>query len=238
MKNNPLKNNTILYEDNHLIIVNKNAGDIVQGDKTGDKPLSEKVKEYIKIKYNKPGNVFLGTVHRIDRPTSGIVIFAKTSKALARLNEMFQKKEIQKTYWAVVKNKPPQKEGNITSYLLKNEKRNKSVAYAHEYKKAKLATLDYKVIYEFKNYYLLEVLPKTGRHHQIRVQLSTINCPIKGDVKYGFDRPNLDASIHLHARKVEFKHPVKNTLLKIIANPAKKDPLWKEASTVFANEFE
>lgn len=224
---------TILYEDNHIIAVNKRSSDIIQGDKTGDKPLNEIVKEYLKIKNEKPGDVFLGTVHRIDRPVSGVVIFAKTTKALVRLNRMFQDKEIQKTYWAVVKNKPQKNEGHLSHYLLKNQKKNKSFAYSHEFKDAKKAELTFKLIYSYQNYYLLEVTPLTGRHHQIRVQLSTIGSPIKGDLKYGDKRSNLDASIHLHARSIQFIHPVKNKPIEIVANPNKKDPLWKEAADIF-----
>tara|TARA_Y100000589_G_scaffold110243_1_gene104794 strand:+ start:51535 stop:52332 length:798 start_codon:yes stop_codon:yes gene_type:complete len=228
-----LRNLKVLYEDNHIIAVNKRSGDIVQGDKTGDTPLSDIVKTFLKKKYDKPGEVFLGTTHRIDRPVSGVVIFAKTSKALARLNEMFQNKEIQKTYWAVVKNEPPQKQDTVQHYLLKNERQNKSYAYSHEYKTAKLSSLTYKIIFRFQNYFLLEITPHTGRHHQIRTQLAQIGCPIKGDVKYGFNRPNIDGSIHLHARKIEFIHPVKKTPLVIEASPDKRDPLWKEATAVF-----
>jgi len=228
-----LRNLKVLYEDNHIIAVNKRAGDIVQGDKTGDTPLSDIVKQFLKQKYDKPGEVFLGTVHRIDRPVSGVVIFAKTGKALARLNQMFQDKKIQKTYWAVVKNKPPKNQDTIEHYLLKNERQNKSYAYSHDYNNAKPSNLTYRIIHTFQNYFLLEITPHTGRHHQIRTQLSQIGCPIKGDVKYGFNRPNIDGSIHLHARKIEFIHPVKNTLLIIEASPDKRDPLWKESTAVF-----
>ncbi len=219
---NPIE---VLYEDNHIIAVNKRPSDIVQGDKTGDTPLSEFVKQYIKEKYNKPGDVFLGTVHRIDRPVSGIVLFAKTSKALARLNQLFQSKEIQKTYWAVVKNKPPNKNGNLIHYLKKNEEKNMSKAFDKETSGALRSELDYELVYSSDNFHLLEIKPHTGRHHQIRVQLSKIGCPIKGDVKYGFDRGNKDASIHLHARKVEFIHPVKNEPIVIVANPP-NEVLW------------
>ncbi|HRG58356.1 MAG TPA: RluA family pseudouridine synthase [Bacteroidia bacterium] len=215
----------VLYEDNHIIAINKKSGDIVQGDKTGDKPLSDYVKDYIKVKNNKPGEVFLGTVHRIDRPVSGIVLFAKTSKALARLNEMFQKKEITKTYWAVVKNKPPQKEGKLEHFLLKDEARNKSKAHVNQVKNSLPSTLEYSVIASSDKYFLLEINPHTGRHHQIRAQLSAISCPIKGDVKYGAERQNNDASIHLHARKVSFIHPVKKENITIVAAPP-KDNLW------------
>lgn len=217
----------VLYEDNHIIAVNKRPSDIVQGDKTGDTPLSEFVKQYIKEKYNKPGDAFLGTVHRIDRPVSGIVLFAKTGKALARLNQMFQSKEIQKTYWAVIKNKPVKESGKLIHYLIKNEVKNMSKAFEKETQGALRSELDYKLICSLDNYHLLEVRPQTGRHHQIRVQLSKIGCPIKGDLKYGFDRSNKDASIHLHARKIEFIHPIKKETIVIIANPP-KEILWNE----------
>lgn len=219
----------VLYEDNHIIAVNKKSSDIVQGDKTGDKPLNEIVKTFLKEKYQKPGEVFLGTVHRIDRPVSGVVIFAKTSKALERLNKMFNEKTVQKTYWAIVKNKPENNEGKLVHYLIKNEQKNKSTAYLKEVANSKKSELVYKIIYQFNNYYLLEIKPLTGRHHQIRVQLSAMGCPIKGDLKYGFNRSNTDASISLHARKVEFIHPVTKEPVTIIAPPNVADPLWKEA---------
>jgi 23S rRNA pseudouridine1911/1915/1917 synthase len=215
----------ILFEDNHIIAVNKRPSDIVQGDKTGDKPLSEIVKDYIKEKYSKPGDVFLGTVHRLDRPVSGIVLFAKTSKALSRLNEMFRTKEIQKTYWAVVKNKPPQASGKLIHWLIKNEQTNKSKAHQKEVNGSLKSELDYKIITSSDNYHLLEINPQTGRHHQIRVQLSSMGCPIKGDIKYGFNRTNSDASIHLHARAIEFLHPVKKEPVRITANPP-NESLW------------
>jgi len=217
----------VLYEDNHIIAINKKPSDIVQGDKTGDTPLSEFVKKYIKEKYNKPGEVFVGTVHRIDRPVSGIVLFAKTSKALARLNQLFQTKEIKKTYWAVVKNKPAKNEGNLVHYLRKNEAKNISKAFEKETPGALRSELDYQLIATSDNYYLLEINPHTGRHHQIRVQLSAMGCPIKGDVKYGFNRGNKDASIHLHARKIEFLHPVKKEKVIIVAPPP-NEALWNE----------
>lgn len=217
----------VLYEDNHIIAVNKKPSDIVQGDKTGDVPLSEFVKKYLKEKYNKPGEVFVGTVHRIDRPVSGIVLFAKTSKALARLNQLFQTKEIQKTYWAIVKNKPAENSGNLVHYLKKNEAKNISKAYNNEVAGGLRSELDFKIIAHSDNYFLLEINPHTGRHHQIRVQLSAIECPIKGDVKYGFHRGNKDASIHLHARKIEFIHPVKKEKIIIVAPPP-EEVLWKE----------
>jgi 23S rRNA pseudouridine1911/1915/1917 synthase len=207
----------VLYEDNHLIAVNKRSGDIVQGDKTGDKPLNEIVADYLKEKYNKPGDAFVGTIHRIDRPVSGVVIFAKTSKALTRMNAQFQEKDVQKTYWAVVKNQPPHQFETVTHHLLRNRQKNKSFAYAHKYKDSKESSLKYEIIKRLDRYFLLEITPFTGRHHQIRVQLSTLGFPIKGDVKYGFDRTNSDASIHLHARKVRFEHPVTKESIEIIA---------------------
>ena len=214
------KNNLqVLYEDNHIIAVNKRPGDIVQGDKTGDKPLSEVVKEYIAEKYNKPGNVYLGVVHRLDRPTSGIVVFARTSKALPRLNKLFANKEAQKTYWAVVKNKPPKDSEMLTHWLKRNPKQNKSYAHIKEVPDSKKAILEYQILKALDNYYLLEVLLHTGRHHQIRSQLSFIGSVIKGDLKYGADRSNKDGSIHLHARKLTFVHPVKKESLTIIAPP-------------------
>ena len=213
------KNNLkVLFEDNHLIVINKQSGDIVQGDKTGDKPLSEIVKEYIKDKYNKPGNVFLGVVHRLDRPTTGIVVFARTSKALERFNNMLRNKEVKKTYWAVVKNKPAITTDTLTGYLRKNSKNNKSTSYSTHIEGSKKATLHYKLLKSLNNYHLLEVNLETGRHHQIRCQLSSIGSPIKGDLKYGFDRSNNDASIHLHARKIEFKHPVTKEITVITAS--------------------
>jgi len=215
----------ILFEDNHLIAVNKKPSEIVQGDKTGDEPLSEKVKQYIREKYNKLGEAYLGVAHRIDRPVSGVVIFAKTSKALSRLNEMFRDKEVKKTYWAVVKNKPNPESGHLVHYLKKNEQKNMSRAYDKEIEGSLKSELDYKILFSSDNYHLLELNPQTGRHHQIRVQLSAIACPIKGDVKYGFKRGNDDASIHLHARQTEFIHPVKKESITIIANPP-DEVLW------------
>jgi len=215
----------ILFEDNHIIIVNKRVGDIVQGDKTGDKPLSEVVKSYIKDKYNKPGNVYLGVVHRLDRPTTGLVIFAKTSKVLPRLNALFVTKDINKTYWAVVKNMPPKTEDTLIHWLKKNPKNNKSSAFIKEVKDSKKAILHYKLLQKLDNYFLLEVDLETGRHHQIRSQLSSIGCPIKGDLKYGFDRSNPDGGIHLHARHITFIHPVKNENISITA-PLPDDPIW------------
>ena len=216
----------VLYEDNHIIVVNKRAGDIVQGDKTGDTPLSEIVKAYIKNKYNKPGNVYLGVVHRLDRPTTGLVLFSKTSKALPRLNKLFAEKKAKKTYWALVKNEPPKGEDRLIHWLKKNPKNNKSTAYDNEIDGSKKAILNYKVINRLDTFFLLEIDLETGRHHQIRCQLSKIGCPIKGDLKYGFARSNKDASISLHARKLEFLHPVKKELLRISA-PLPKDKLWQ-----------
>ena len=215
----------ILLEDNHIIVINKRVGDIVQGDKTGDKPLSEVVKEYIKNKYNKPGEVFLGVVHRLDRPTTGIVVFAKTSKALERLNKMFSERATQKTYWAVVKNKPPKNEDNLIHFLKRNEKNNTSKAHLKEVPDSKKASLDYKIIKELNNYFALEINLHTGRHHQIRAQLQAIGCPIKGDLKYGFDRSNPDGGIHLHARKLHFIHPVSKEEITVIA-PTPKEVIW------------
>ncbi|AXT53713.1 RluA family pseudouridine synthase [Aquimarina sp. BL5] len=215
----------VLYEDNHLIIVNKRAGDIVQGDKTGDKPLSEIVKEYIAEKYDKPGAVYLGVVHRLDRPTSGIVVFARTSKALPRLNKLFANKEAKKTYWAVVKNTPPKENDTLIHWLKRNPKQNKSYAHKNEVPDSKKAILDYQIIKKLDNYCILEVDLHTGRHHQIRSQLSSIGSVIKGDLKYGADRSNKDGSIHLHARKLSFIHPVKKEPLTVIAPPP-SDPIW------------
>jgi len=220
------KNNLqILYEDNHIIIINKRAGDIVQGDKTGDTPLSDIVKEYIKVKYNKPGNVYLGVVHRIDRPTTGLVIFAKTSKALSRLNKMLVDKDILKTYWAIIKNKPEKEQGTLIHWMKKNPKNNKSTSFTKETRDSKKAILHYQLIKKLDNYFLLEIKLETGRHHQIRAQLGSIGCPIKGDLKYGFDRSNKDGGISLHARQIEFFHPVSKEKLNITA-PLPNDPIW------------
>ncbi len=215
----------VIYEDNHIIAVNKRSGDIVQGDKTGDKPLSDVVKDYIKDKYNKPGNVYLGTVHRLDRPTTGLVLFAKTSKVLPRLNKLFLTKDISKTYWALVKKVPKKTNDTLINWLKKNPKNNKSTAYIKEIPESKKAILHYSTLKKLDNYTLLEVNLETGRHHQIRVQLSTIGSPIKGDLKYGFDRSNKDGSISLHARYIEFIHPVTNEPIKITAN-LPNDPIW------------
>lgn len=221
----------VIYEDNHLIIVNKKSGEIVQGDKTGDAPMSDYLKQYIKEKHNKPGEVFLGTVHRIDRPVTGIVIFARTSKALERMNKMFQDKGVQKTYLAIVKKKPPKEQDHITHYLLKNEKQNKSYAKDKPWDKALKCELEYKLLASSDNYHLLEINPFTGRHHQIRCQLATIGSPIKGDLKYGFNRSNEDGSIHLHAYAIRFIHPVTKEEL-YIKCPPPKDSLWDWARGV------
>ncbi len=217
---------TVVYEDNHIIVVNKAPSEIVQGDKTGDEALPETIKRYLKEKYSKPGNVFLGVVHRLDRPVSGLVVFAKTSKALARLNEMFRSGDVKKSYLALVKNLPKEPEGELIHYLVRNEKQNKSYAYDKEVPHSKKAVLHYKLIARSDNYGLLEVDLKTGRHHQIRCQLAKIGCPIKGDLKYGFPRSNPDGSISLHARKICFIHPVSKEKLELIA-PVPEDNLWK-----------
>lgn len=217
---------TVVYEDNHIIVVNKTASEIVQGDKTGDTPLSEIVKQYLKEKYQKPGNVFLGVTHRLDRPVSGLVIFAKTSKSLTRLNEMFRTSDVKKTYWAVVKNEPKEMEGELVHFLVRNEKQNKSYAYDKEVPNSKKAILHYRLIGHSDNYYLLEIDLKTGRHHQIRCQLAKMGSPIKGDLKYGFPRSNPDGSICLHARRLKFMHPVSKELIELEA-PVPNDNLWK-----------
>ena len=210
----------VIYEDNHIIIVSKTTGEIVQGDKTGDKPLSETVKQYIKEAYAKPGDVFLGVVHRLDRPVFGLVLFARTSKALARMNTMFANGEVHKTYWAVVKDAPEQPEGTLTHWLVRNEKQNKSYAYDREVPHSKRAELDYKVIAHSVNFHLLEVNLKTGRHHQIRCQLAKMGCPVKGDLKYGDKRSNPDGGISLEAHAIEFVHPVSKKLIKIELPPS------------------
>ena len=215
----------VLFEDNHIIVINKRVGDLVQGDKTGDKPLPDVVKAYLKKKYNKEGNVFLGVVHRLDRPTTGIVVSAKTSKALPRLNKLFSEKTAHKTYWAVVKNAPPKQIDTLVHWLKKNPKNNKSTAYKSEVDGSKKAILHYEYLKELDNYNLLEINLETGRHHQIRCQLNTIGCHIKGDLKYGAKRSNKDGGIHLHARHLEFIHPVKKELIKITA-PLPNDPIW------------
>jgi len=219
----------ILYEDNHLIAVNKDCHEIVQGDKTGDSPLSEKLKTWLKEKYAKQGNVFVGVTHRLDRPVTGVVIFSKTSKALSRINEMFRDGDVKKTYWAIVKNQPPEPEGTLTHWLLRNEKQNKSYAYDSEKPNSKNAVLYYRIISRSNKYFLLEIDLKTGRHHQIRCQLAKIGCPIKGDLKYGAERSNPDGGICLHARKVEFTHPVSKEHLEIIADLPDEN-LWRAFS--------
>lgn len=216
----------VIYEDNHIIAVNKTCREIVQGDKTGDTPLSDMLKAWLKEKYCKPGNVFVGVTHRLDRPVSGVVLFAKTSKALARLNEMFRVGEVKKTYWAIVKNCPPAEEGELVNWLVRNEKQNKSYAYDTERTNAKKAVLHYKVIARSDNYYLLAIDLKTGRHHQIRCQFAKMGCPIKGDLKYGFPRSNPDGGISLHSRSAEFIHPVSKQPVSIVA-PVPADSLWK-----------
>ena len=217
----------VLYEDNHLIAVKKEPGSIVQSDKTGDETLAEEVKAYIKRKYKKPGDVFLGIVHRLDRPVGGVIVFARTSKALTRMNELFREKKISKTYWAIVEEKPPREDGQLVNWLKKNQEKNRSRAYDIEVKESKKAELTYRLMGRSKHYYYLEVHPKTGRHHQIRVQLAHLGCKIKGDVKYGAKRTNKDGSIHLFARSLSFIHPVKKEKLIIRSNPP-MDPLWNE----------
>lgn len=221
----------VVYEDNHIIIVFKEAGEIVQGDKTGDRPLSETVKEYIKAKYHKPGNVFLGVVHRLDRPVAGLVVFARTSKALSRLNDMFRKGEMHKTYWAITQQAPPQPQGTLTNWLTRNEKQNKSYAYDKEVPGSKKAVLQYRLLAHSDHYHLLEVNLLTGRHHQIRCQLAHMGCPIKGDLKYGARRSNPDGSISLLSHEVEFTHPVSKQLIHVVS-PLPDDRLWASFSKV------
>lgn len=218
------ENIRIIYEDNHLIAVNKRPGDLVQGDKTGDEPLSEILKVYLKNKYDKPGNVYLGVVHRLDRPTSGVVLFAKTSKALSRLNRIFAERKSKKIYWAIVK-KPAEDRGELVHYLKRNPKQNKSVAHKNEVPDSKKAILSYRVLKHFDKYALLEIILKTGRHHQIRAQLAAMGCPIKGDLKYGFPRSNSEGGIHLHARELKLEHPVRREEIKFVADPP-TDALW------------
>ena len=215
----------VLYEDNHLIAINKRAGDIVQGDRTGDKPLSEVVKSYIAEKYNKPGAVYLGVPHRLDRPTSGVILFSRTSKALARLNKIFAEREAEKQYWALVKKAPPKMRDTLVHYLKRNPRQNKSYAHLKEVPGSKKGILHYKVLDNLDNYFLLEIDLETGRHHQIRSQLSAIGCPIRGDLKYGFPRSNPNGGIHLHARSLKFIHPVSKKEISILA-PTPNDPLW------------
>ena len=216
----------ILFEDNHIIAVNKSSSEIVQGDKTGDEPLSEKIKQYIKVKYNKPGEVYLGVTHRLDRPVSGVVLFARTSKALTRLNELFRTHQLKKIYWAVVQNTPEHPEARLKHYMVRNEKQNKSYAYDKPVAEAKEAVLSYRIIARSDRYNLLEVVLETGRHHQIRCQLAKIGCPIKGDLKYGSPRSNANGGISLHARKVEFLHPVTKELISITAPVPVEERIW------------
>lgn len=216
----------VVFEDNHLIIINKKPGQIAQGDKTGDRPLDEILKAYLKEKYEKPGNVYLGLIHRLDRPTSGGLVFGKTDKATSRLSKMFQSREVKKTYWAVVDHRPPQTEGTLEHFLIKNQEKNKSSVTKPSNKNGKKAILHYKHLSSIDKYHLLEITLETGRHHQIRAQLSKIGCHIKGDVKYGFKRGNQDQSIHLHARYIEFIHPVKKDNMRFeFAVP--EDVVWK-----------
>lgn len=228
----------VIYEDNHIIVVNKACGEVVQGDETGDTTLMDTVKDYLKVKYNKPGNVFIGLPHRLDRPTSGIVVLAKTSKVLPRLNHLFQNRGlVKKTYWAVVDSRPPKYQDTLEHYLKKNEEKNKSFACEKSVPGAKYAKLTYRHVASAERYHLLEIELHTGRHHQIRVQLKQIGLNIKGDTKYGFPRPNADKGIHLHARKIEFVHPVKNEPLTILADPP-DDVLWNEFMNLFrGNRF-
>jgi len=216
----------ILYEDNHLIAVNKHVSELVQGDKTGDRTLADEIRDYIKTRDSKPGNVFLGICHRLDRPTSGLVVFAKTGKALSRMNKLFREDQVSKTYWAVTGVLPPEQTGVLTGYLKKNESQNKSYVVSKEDKNAKFAELSYRLINKSDRYFLIEVKPKTGRHHQIRTQLSAAGCPVKGDLKYGFARSDPGGGIHLHARRIEFSHPVKNELL-VITAPVPDEKLWQ-----------
>ncbi len=225
--------NEVLFEDNHIIVINKITGDIIQADRTEDPTLRDAAKVYLKEKYQKPGNVFLGVVHRLDRPVSGAVIFAKTSKSLKRLNSIFKAREIKKVYWVVVDKAPPKMEGKLINYLRRNQTKNKSYVVDESTKDAVYAELDYKILAQSDRYFLLEVLLHTGRHHQIRAQLSGLGCRIKGDLKYGFPRSNPDASIHLHARFIEFIHPIKKELIKIEA-PLPDDPLWNYFGQVMA----
>jgi 23S rRNA pseudouridine1911/1915/1917 synthase len=224
-------NPEILYEDNHIIIVNKRSSDLVQGDGTGDESLDNIVRSYIKEKYKKPGDVFLGVVHRLDRPVSGCVVYARTSKALTRLSELFRTREVKKTYWAIVTDRPPAEEGVLSNWLKKNEKQNKSYVYDKEVKGSKLAELSYLVLARSEKYYLLEVDLQTGRHHQIRAQLAAAKCPIKGDLKYGAPRSNEGGGISLHSRKITFMHPVKNEEISVTA-PLPEDRIWKLFSNV------
>ena len=222
----------ILYEDNHLIAINKTCHDIVQGDKTGDEPLSEKIKTWLKEKYTKPGNVFVGVTHRLDRPVTGVVLFAKTSKALSRMNELFRLGKVEKSYWAITKNCPPEPEGELKHWLVRNEKQNKSIAFDSEKPDAKLAIMHHRLISKSERYCLFEIDLKTGRHHQIRSQLAKIGCPVKGDLKYGAERSNPDGGISLHARRIAFIHPVTQKSVEIIA-PVPEDNLWKALTSKY-----
>ncbi len=225
----------VIYEDNHIIVVNKACGEVVQGDETGDETLLDIVKAYLKKKYNKPGNVYLGLPHRLDRPTSGIVVLAKTDKALSRLNKMFQTRgNVKKTYWAVVDNRPPKFEDTLEHYLVKNQEKNRSMAFKNKRSDGKFASLSYRHVASSERYHLLEIELHTGRHHQIRVQLRQLKLHIKGDVKYGFPRANDDKGIHLHARKIEFEHPVKKEIVTIVADPP-DEVLWNEFMNMFRN---
>ena len=227
----------IIYEDNHLIAINKSNSDLVQGDKTGDEALDEKIKKYLKKKYSKPGNVFLGVMHRIDRPVSGVVLFARTSKALIRMNEMLKKRNVQKHYLAIVENKPDVKEGTLKNYIVRNRKINKSFSHIKPVPESKEAILDYKLIGRSGKYYLLYIDLKTGRHHQIRSQLAKINCPVKGDLKYGFASSNPDGGISLHSYEILFKHPVKKEMISIIAQPP-KDTSWNLFAEDIKNNYD
>ncbi len=226
----------ILFEDNHLIAVNKLPSELVQADKTGDITLRENIQQFLKEKYDKPGNVFAGVIHRLDRPVTGVVVFAKTGKALKRMNELVKNREIKKIYWAIVKTMPPEESGELRHFLVRNEKQNKSYAYKKQVENSKEAILTYKLLAASSDYYLLEIDLKTGRHHQIRAQLSTIGCPLKGDLKYGFPRSNKDASISLHARSVEFIHPVRKEPVSIVADPP-DDPLWNYFANVISPQI-
>jgi 23S rRNA pseudouridine1911/1915/1917 synthase len=225
MEHSNPRNLQVLFEDNHLIVVNKRTGDIVQGDKTGDRPLSEVVKQYIKEAYGKPGEVFLGVVHRLDRPTSGVLVFARTSKALTRLNALFADKKTRKIYWVIVKTRPEKESETLLHWLVRNTKQNKSYAYSTHRHGGKYAEMDYRLLRQLDRYFLLEVELKTGRHHQIRAQLAAIGCPVKGDLKYGYPRSNPDGGIHLHSRILTFVHPVRKKEMSFVAPPP-DEPLW------------
>ena len=222
----------ILFEDNHLIAINKRIGQLAQGDRTGDISLDQLVKQYIKKKYKKPGDVFLGVIHRLDRPVSGVILYARTSKALIRMNQLFKEQKVQKCYWCIVKDRPHPEEGTLSHYLVKNEDQNKSYAYNKPKTNTKTASLAYRLISSSDRYHLLEVKLHTGRHHQIRCQFAKIGSPIRGDLKYGYPRTNKDASINLHARSLEFIHPVRNDPVRILA-PVPSDPLWKALTAQF-----